>query len=63
MEMNNNYMGNNFMFWRCSGGEDLNLGNIDFSVFVRGCFMIFNIFFVIFGNFFIILIYLCNFKM
>lgn len=63
MEMNNNYTGNNSMPWRCSGGEDLNSGNIDLSAPARGCLMIFNIFLAIFGNFFIILTYLRNFKM
>lgn len=61
--MNNNYTGNNSMPWRCSGGEDLNSGNIDLSAPARGCLMIFNIFLAIFGNFFIILTYLRNFKM
>lgn len=51
---------NDSMFWRRSGGEDL---NIDLSAPARGSLMIFNIILAIFGNFFIILTYLRNFKM
>ena len=58
-----NYTGNNSMPLRNSSGEDLNSGNIDLSAPARGCLMIFNIILAIFGNFFIILTYLRNFKM
>ena len=59
----NNSTGNNSMPWRSNGDGDLNSGNIDLSAPARGCLMIFNIILAIFGNFFIILTYLRNFKM